>query len=308
MFTGNGPGAEDENRSDASSGASLTLAQRMMRLQSLLCVPLPLFASNLSRIFKLVEGLLPSSSKMSLLLLLLPRVGRLTDAIRLVVSNAPECMWPFAQVFCGAETMHHISLRSALSTHMVEAVHERRLLHWQLLHSTLLLHLYFSTHAPSVLTSATASLFQKPAIQHEEAKDHVEKHPIKDVDDDIARKLLEPLLPSSCASMLLRRLAVMNDSDIVSYVTAQSQLLDAERSALYQQLYLYLLDQFVSHHHPRDFLRFIPSNGSAQFYLPHIHRCFTLHAHDQWRRPADPFSLNEAMSKPTARTQEDIPL
>lgn len=161
-----GPDACSSDSHHAQSTVAL-LSPRLCRLQALLCGPLPLSRRHFERIYALLRQLPSRASsdqkgaggaidpvRLSLLLLVLPRVGRLAAALRLVVAHAPECTWPFALIYCGSggsSGVAHAQLQQLVSQPSLTADASWSLLHWQLLHAVLLLHIFYSTHSQAVL-------------------------------------------------------------------------------------------------------------------------------------------------------------
>jgi hypothetical protein len=80
------------------------------------------------------------------LVLVLPRFGRLTAALRLLAAHAPFCLLPFAHTY-GGDASPHTGFASSAAAATSLSPSPTVLLHWQLLHGVLLLHLYFSTYA-----------------------------------------------------------------------------------------------------------------------------------------------------------------
>lgn len=222
---------------------------RMRRLQALLSAPMPLARKQCEQICALAQQL-PNDEpnappvKATLMMLVLPRVGRLSAALRLVVGHSPECMWPFAQIYCGGD-LASPNPASARAT----------LLHWQLLHAILLMSIFHTAHSAALLQQHAPSLARLPA-------DHT--------DESAARTMLQSLLPSHLIDPLLRALPLDVVSSACSFATSPVDMTSIDRAALFQQLYAFLLAQLVERHDPPDFITFLPQAGSARFYLPYV--------------------------------------
>jgi hypothetical protein len=333
-MTASGAVSPNHNKRAASASA---ISSRVKKLQAILCGPLPMERSNFERIFTLLRQWPVSSSRsavaaadgasshvdpvrLSLLLLVLPRVGQLSSALRLIVAHAPESVWPYALIYCSR--VPHV-LRPPPSSSSLHA-----LLPWQILHAVLLLHVYYSAHSRAVLTTHTGLPLLAMGERKEDEKNagavapFSSAKPVPDDDEMRARQLLSGLLSADVIEELLRPLdgvlvgtvassngapspSASRNSPLAAtavpaaaaaaaaaagmsfYTQCQSSLPPSERASLFLQLYTFVLEQFLARHPPREFLAFIPAAGSANFFLPLVQRNLRLHPAAQ-RHPQQP--------------------
>ena len=283
---------------------------RMRKLQALLCGPLPMTRQHFQRIFALLLRLMHSSPqsvlsavtcvsdpvRASLLLLVLPRVGQLAAALRLLVARAPErCMWPYAQIYCGdTHTQRHDTGDTQPSVQSVPSAVScvpPRLLHWQLLHAILLTQLVaaarHTTHdrgsaQSGERTPLSASVVLMPPPPPPPSSS------LSCVPGSASSLLLSGLLPPD----LIAQIDAATSSDThaheaagdaanetASSPTAAPVASDTSsilvRSCVLHRLYVFLLERLVERHSPCEFLTFIPACGAASFYLTFVQKNFS---------------------------------
>jgi hypothetical protein len=252
---------------------------RVRRLHALLSSPLPLARQQVQQINALLKHLpndAPSAPpvKTSLMMLILPRVGDLAAALRLVVAHSPECMWPFAQIYCGEKAAAGSTIPTSI------AASQTILRHWQLLHAILLMHVFHSTHASTILHR------HAPSLLHAHDSDEVAAH-----------TLLQSLLPSHLVTSLQLPLDSCVSGDSANYAGAMSAMPPIERADLYHQLYVFLLEQLVQRHEPIEFLAFIPQLGSSRFYLEYVQQNFKAHKRPR-RKQTNPGAIPAPLARP----------
>jgi len=302
------------------------LNPRLRRLQAILCAALPLSSSHFQSIYALLLQLRPTLDDrqrhrvwMSLMLLVLPRVGRLAAAVRLVLSHGPSVIWKYAQVycFCGADVTgsgirsllapsfscpasspvdQHCAPDPARYRYTAAWLRDECASLWKLLHAALLLHIYHSTHSHSVILQQYADALQsnlKPTERSIAGLNAAVRSSLLLPDATQARDLLSTLLPGDVLDQMFEPLpcchcdqdgeADASPSFFPCRCSSQSHSLSLSFASFVHSLYQQLLDWSVVYHPPRLFLSFIPAAGSARYYMPLVRRNFIQHRAAEWR-------------------------
>ena len=252
-----------------------TVESRLHRLQAILTSPLPLTRSQCQHILARLLALDCShhamliSMKSILLMSLLPRIGDLPSALRLVSSHSPETLWRYGQIYCSAMVRgggeeDDADLIDRVDASELRARKSAVLSHWQVYHAILLLNILHSTHSTAVLAQHAPTLLPPAGYK-----------------DAIAeRALLEPILPNYLVETLLAPKADYGCPELQSYGTSATltSLTPIDRANMYHHHYVYLLSQLLVRCRPSDFLSFIPPLGCARFYLRYVKMNFEYHS------------------------------